>query len=113
MSLCDTCIKYTDCGVSLIAMGITNNITDCNRYIEDENKIAKLNLSNDYGEIIYADTDSFKKISRVRKIINRVKQCPHLCCFCKYSTICDISWWKRGKIDARKICNCFRRRGNN
>lgn len=63
--------------------------------MEDKYKTAKIMLSSMYGEIVYADTDSFKKIYRIRKLINRIKQCPHLCCFCKYSTICEISWWKK------------------
>ena len=109
MSLCDTCINYANCGVSELDRTLTT-VNECKGYSRDKRKIAKLNLSNEYGTIIYADTDSFKKISRIIKLINRIKQCPHLCCFCKYSTICEISWWKRGKIDARKICNCFRKR---
>lgn len=62
----------------------------------------KKDINSLYGKVVtinyyYKDTDSIKlrKPSLFRRIKRRIKECPHFCCFCKYKSICDISWWKR------------------
>lgn len=56
-------------------------------------ELNKLYSASIYGQSIYFDTDSIKlkKPSLFRRIKRRVKQCPHLCFFCKYRNICDIT----------------------
>ncbi|MBO7731192.1 MAG: hypothetical protein J6S67_01515 [Methanobrevibacter sp.] len=81
---------------------------------EEKRRNAKLILSSVYGKsvsnsyafgsnnFLYADTDSvaiksvaIKKEKLFKKLIRRIKQCPHICIWCKYRKICELSWWNK------------------
>lgn len=76
---------------------------------EEKRRNAKLILSSIYGKsvssgyafasnnFLYADTDSvvIKKESFFKKLTRRIKQCPHICIWCKYRKICELSWWNK------------------
>ena len=74
-----------------------------------EKRNAKLILSSVYGKsvsnatgyafnnFLYADTDSvaIKKETLFKKLIRRIKMCRHICLWCKYKRICDLSRWSK------------------
>ena len=59
----------------------------------DENEIKEIMLSirfntlTNFPILLLGD-------NMVKRILKRIKECRHLCCFCKYHKICDISWYK-------------------
>lgn len=50
---------------------------------EEKYKYLKVNLASLYGRVFQ------------NKLIRRIRDCYHVCLWCKYRKICELSWWKR------------------
>ena len=52
---------------------------------EERYRYLKTNSASLYGSGFY---------SNLAKILRRIRDCYHICLWCKYRHICDISWCK-------------------